>query len=111
MDHPTPINPIEQASYRAEKMGKVTLFQSERILVGLNCFEPGQEHKLHAHPGMDKLYQVIEGEGVFLLEDREITMKAGMMLVAPENVPHGIRNDSDQRLLVLAVLGPAPGKK
>lgn len=111
MEHPSPINATDHAVYKAEKMGKVTLFQSERMLVGLNCFEPGQEHKLHAHPGMDKLYQVIEGEGVFLLEDKEVTMKAGMMLVAPENVPHGIRNDSGARLLVLAVLAPAPGKK
>jgi quercetin dioxygenase-like cupin family protein len=92
-------------------MGKATLFQSSRMLVGLNCFEPGQEHKLHAHPGMDKLYQVLEGSGCFLLEDREVTMEAGMLLVAPEGVPHGIRNDSEQRLLVLAVLAPAPGKK
>jgi mannose-6-phosphate isomerase-like protein (cupin superfamily) len=30
------------------------------------------------------------------------------MLVAPEGVPHGIRNDSDRRLVVLVVMAPAP---
>jgi mannose-6-phosphate isomerase-like protein (cupin superfamily) len=30
------------------------------------------------------------------------------MLVAPENVPHGIRNSGDGRLVVLAILAPAP---
>ncbi len=109
MDHPTPISPKENAVWSSEKMGKSTLFRSDRIMVGLNAFEPGQEHALHAHEGMDKVYQVIEGNGVFLLEDNEITMEPGMMLVAPEGVPHGIRNDGTERLLVLAILAPAPG--
>ena len=89
-------------------MGKATLFRSDRLLVGLNTFEPGQEHRLHAHEGMDKLYHVLEGEGLFLLEGEELEMHAGEMLVAPDGVPHGIRNTGDGRLLVLAVLAPAP---
>lgn len=108
MDHPEAFRPRDHAIYRAEKMGKATLFSSPRILVGLNAFEPGQEHKLHAHEGMDKVYQVIEGSGRFLLEDRELPMEPGVMLVAPEGVPHGIRNDSEARLLVLAILAPSP---
>ena len=35
-------------------------------------------------------------------------MEAGVLLVAPEGVPHGIRNTASGRLLVLAVLAPAP---
>ena len=109
MDHPTVIRPREHAVFEAERMGKSTLFRSARLLVGLNAFEPGQEHALHAHAGMDKVYHVLEGRGVFLLEDRELPMAAGEMLVAPEGVPHGIRNTGDERLLVLAILAPAPG--
>ncbi len=89
-------------------MGKSTIFESERIMVGLNSFNPGQEHKLHAHSGMDKIYHVLEGSGVFVLEDREIEMEAGILLVAPEGVPHGIRNTSEERLVVLAILAPSP---
>jgi len=51
---------------------------------------------------------VLEGEGLFLLEKEEVPMTVGMLLVAPEGVPHGIRNTGGQRLLVLAVLAPAP---
>ena len=109
MDHPTLIRPEEQAVYRPDKMGKATLYQSSRLLVGLNAFEPGQEHRLHAHTGMDKVYHVLGGEGLFLLEGRQLRMRAGEMLIAPADVPHGVRNDSDERLLVLAVLPPAPG--
>ena len=90
------IRPEEHAVFRADKMGKATLFESERILVGLNCFEPGQQHALHAHVGLDKVYQVLAGQGEFLLEGRAIPMEAGLMLVAPEGVPHGIRNNGSR---------------
>ena len=109
IEHPTPIQPAEHAVYRDDKMGKATLFRSERLMVGLNAFEPGQEHRLHAHEGMDKVYQVLEGEGAFLLQGCEEPMSAGTLLVAPSGVPHGIRNTGTGRLLVLAVLAPAPG--
>jgi quercetin dioxygenase-like cupin family protein len=109
MEGPNPIRPEEHAVFAADKMGKATLFRSERIMVGLNAFEPGQEHPLHAHSGMDKVYHVVSGRGCFLLEGREILMEAGQMLVAPEGVAHGIRNDAAERLIVLAILAPSPG--
>lgn len=108
MEHPSAIRPEAHAVFRADKMGKATLFESERILVGLNCFEPGQQHALHAHAGLDKVYQVLEGHGEFLLEDRAIAMEAGVMLVAPQGVPHGVRNTGSGRLVLLAILAPGP---
>jgi quercetin dioxygenase-like cupin family protein len=108
LEHPSVFVPEEHAAFDAKKMGKATLFQSPRLMVGLNCFEPGQEHKLHAHPGLDKVYQVLSGQGVLMLEGREVPMRAGQMLVAPEGVPHGIRNTARERLVVLAILAPSP---
>ena len=108
MTHPSVVRPAEHAAYSPAKMGKSTIFESPRLLVGLNAFEPGQAHALHAHAGQDKVYQVIEGEGVFLLEGQELAMTAGDLLVAPEGVPHGVRNTGTGRLLVLAILAPAP---
>jgi quercetin dioxygenase-like cupin family protein len=109
--HPSLIRPGDHAVYRTDRMGKSTLFHSPRLLVGLNAFEPGQEHRLHAHQGMDKVYQVVSGRGLFLLEDADLEMSAGDLLVAPEGVPHGIRNTGEEKLLVLAILGPAPPVK
>jgi mannose-6-phosphate isomerase-like protein (cupin superfamily) len=108
MDHPAPFRPEDFAVYADERMGKSTIFQSDRLLVGLNAFEPGQEHRLHGHAGMDKVYYVLAGRGVFLLEGREEPLAAGMMLIAPEGVLHGIRNTGTERLLVLAILAPSP---
>jgi quercetin dioxygenase-like cupin family protein len=108
MTHPEVIRPADHAVYARDKMGKSTLFQSSRLLVGLNAFEPGQSHALHSHAGMDKVYSVVEGEGTFLLDGRELPMRAGDLLIAPEGVPHGVSNTGTGRLLVLAILAPAP---
>lgn len=108
MTHPAVIRPGDHATWRADKIGKSTLFESSRLMVGVNAFEAGQSHALHAHAGMDKLYHVLEGDGVFLLEGQELPTRAGDLLVAPEGVPHGIRAGA-ARLLVLVVLAPAPG--
>ena len=108
MTHPIVIRPRDQAVYSPQKMGKATIFESPRLLVGLNAFEPGQEHALHAHAGQDKVYYVVEGNGLFLLAGHELAMQAGDLLVAPENVEHGVRNTGHTRLLVLVVLAPAP---
>jgi mannose-6-phosphate isomerase-like protein (cupin superfamily) len=108
MQHPSAIRPEKHAVFAPDRMGKATLFASERILVGINAFEPGQEHGLHAHADMDKVYQVLLGRGLFLLEGEEVAMEAGILLVAPAGVPHGIRNTGSERLVVLAILAPAP---
>jgi mannose-6-phosphate isomerase-like protein (cupin superfamily) len=108
MDHPTVIRPADHAEWRSDRMAKTTLFESTRLLVGLNCFESGQFHALHSHKGMDKVYQVVEGEGLLLLDGQELPIRVGEMVVAPEGVAHGIRNDGPVRLVVLVILAPAP---
>ncbi len=111
MSLPEVIRPEQHAAYRPDKMGKSTIFVSPRLLVGVNAFAPGQAHALHAHQGMDKVYLVLEGEGVFLLEGAELPMRPGDMLVAPDGVPHGVRNTGDTGLAVLAVLAPGTHAK
>ena len=108
MNHPELIRPETLAAFNPEKMGKSTIFMSDLMMVGLNSFEPGQEHRLHAHADQDKMYFVIQGEGHFLLEGRELAMDAGALLVAPAGVPHGVRNTSDARLIVMVVMAPPP---
>ena len=84
---PLPVDPKAAAVYSAAKMGKATIFESPRLLVGLNAFEPGQEHASHAHAGADKVYLVVEGEGLFTLAGAEHRLRAGQVLAAPPGSP------------------------
>jgi mannose-6-phosphate isomerase-like protein (cupin superfamily) len=98
------------AKFAPDKMGNSTLMQGDFLFAGLNSFEPGQEHASHAHVGQDKLYLLLEGSGVVRVADEEELLTAGDAAFAPAGVVHSIRNTGPERLVVMAVLGPPPGK-
>ena len=43
----------ELIRYQPEKMAKVDVVSSSHLICGLNCFEPGQSQKVHAHAGAE----------------------------------------------------------
>lgn len=105
------INWREHAGSRPDKFFKATLWQGEHVMVGLNCLEAGQTQTVHAHEGADKFYFVVEGTGKFLVGDNEETVSAGMLVVAPAGVPHGVTNNGDERLSVLIGIAPFEARK
>lgn len=98
----------ERAKFNADKMTKVALAATPRALLDLYCLEPGQEQKPHAHDGQDKIYVMLQGQARVTLDAQEETLEAGQAVVAASGVPHGIRNATDQRVLVLVVVTPPP---
>jgi quercetin dioxygenase-like cupin family protein len=96
------------ARFAPDKMGKSTLVQGNFLFAGLNSFEPGQEHAPHAHEGQDKLYLVLEGEGVVRVDDQAEVLTAGDAAFAPAGAVHSIHNSGTERLVVMAVLSPPP---
>jgi len=96
------------AKFAPDKMGKSTLVQGDFLFAGLNSFEPGQEHSPHVHEGQDKLYVVLEGEGVVRVDDQAEVLTAGDAAFAPAGVVHSIRNSGTERLVVMAILSPPP---
>ena len=110
LQHPDAFRPEHYAVFNAEKMGKGPPSSSPSgSWSGSTASSRARSTSSTRTPGMDKVYQVLEGSGVFLLEDRELEMQPGTMLVAPEGVAHGIRNTGSERLVVLAILAPGPG--
>ncbi len=92
-----------------EKFYKTTLWQGEHVMIGLNCLEPGQTQKVHAHDGADKFYFVLEGHGKFTVGAEEREAKAGSLVVAPAGIPHGVTNAGELRLSLLVTIA-APFK-
>lgn len=93
---------------RPEKFYKETLFQGEHVMIGLNCFEPGQAQAVHDHAGQDKCYVVMEGSGRFTVGDEVREAGAGEVVWAQAGVPHGVENAGSARLVVLVCIAP-PG--
>ena len=84
--------------------------QGDLLFVGLNAFEPGQEHAAHAHVGQDKLYFILEGTGVVHIGEQSEILSAGDAAYAPSGVSHSIRNPGPDRLVTMVVLAPPPQK-
>jgi mannose-6-phosphate isomerase-like protein (cupin superfamily) len=101
----------EHAHFNPNKMGKVDLARGTMLSAGLNCFEAGQEHAAHVHEGQDKLYYVIEGEGILGIGDEETTFRTGDLAIAPSGVEHSLRNPGPGRLVVMVVFAPPPAEK
>ncbi|HZT09061.1 MAG TPA: cupin domain-containing protein [Chloroflexota bacterium] len=92
-----------------DKMFKSTLFESPRMLLGLNCLEPGQSDRVHTHADQDKFYFVVEGEGEFEVGGETVHAGPGHTVLAPAGVTHGVKNAGLQRLVILMGLTPWPG--
>ena len=99
-----------QAKFSPEKMAKTDVASGDTLFAGLNCFEPGQQHAAHAHPGQDKLYVVLEGDAEIQVGDEKQLVSTGGGAFAPSGVVHSVRNCGDKRLIVLAVLALPPSK-
>ncbi len=89
-------------------VGKSTLFETPRLLLGLNSLDPGVEQAIHTHEHQDKFYHVVEGRGTFTVAYEVREVGHGYVVWAPAGVEHGVRNDSDARLVLLVGISPAP---
>lgn len=96
------------ARFSEEKMVKVNLFESHRMFADLYCLLPGQEQKPHAHAENDKFYFVLEGRGTFLVGESQAMLGPGETCVAPAGEPHGVRNDSGEKMVLLVCMAPHP---
>jgi quercetin dioxygenase-like cupin family protein len=83
---------------------------TERLLVKLWYFEPGEEIQYHAHAEQEELYYVLEGEFSVKLGPSGDTELAeadpGTFWVAGPETGHGHRNVGDDDGVVLAVGAP-----
>ena len=98
----------EHVGSKAEKFYKTTLFQGERLLLGLNCLEPGQVQKPHDHVAQDKFYYVVEGNGRFQIGNEQVIAGTGEVVWAPAGVLHGVMNTGNGRLTLLVGIAPSP---
>ena len=92
------------------KFFKSTLFQSQRMLLGLNCLDPGQTQSVHTHADQDKFYFVVDGEGEFQVGEETRKCGRGLVVWVPAGAKHGVTNTRTHPLVLLVGIAPAPGK-
>jgi mannose-6-phosphate isomerase-like protein (cupin superfamily) len=98
----------KEISFSSEKIKKNSLFDSPHLFYDAYCFLPGQSQKIHVHEGSDKVYYVLRGTGRFTVGEEEEDLGAGHAVIARAGVPHGVRNETDENLVLLATMAPRP---
>jgi quercetin dioxygenase-like cupin family protein len=102
------LKPREHQRFSEEKMQKVNLFESPQMFSDTYCLEPGQEQKIHSHTDATKVYYVLEGEARVTIGESTEVLSPGSMAWALAGEPHGVRNDSGARCVLLVAMAPNP---
>jgi len=93
----------ERARFAAEKMQKLDCVETPRLLLGLNCFEPTQAQKVHAHAGADKFYLVLSGRAKVVVGSEARDVAAGDLVFAPAGVVHGVETAYERTVMLIGM--------
>lgn len=98
----------DSIAFSEEKLQKNSLFDSQRMFYDVYCLLPGQAQKVHSHDSSDKVYYVLDGTGRFTVGEEEADLNEGHAVIARAGEPHGVRNDSEDNLVLLVTMAPPP---
>ena len=98
----------DSEAFSGEKMQKNALFDSPHLFYDTYCLLPGQAQKVHAHEGSDKVYYVLRGRGRFTVAEEERDLGEGHAVIARAGDPHGVRNETQEELVLLVTMAPRP---
>ena len=79
---------------------------SENLALGTQQVMVGTGIPIHRHFKMDESFYVLEGSGIFTLNDVRHTFEKGGTIFIPKNSWHGFENP-DHELLLLWIVSPA----
>jgi mannose-6-phosphate isomerase-like protein (cupin superfamily) len=63
----------------------------------------------HLHPNTNEMQFILEGTGTIWLGDKEVTVKAGDLVVIPKGTPHGGTKPNGRALKAIAIKTPPQG--
>lgn len=98
----------DSIAFSEEKMQKNSLFDSQRLFYDTYCLLPGQAQKVHAHEDSDKVYYVLEGTARFTVGQEEEDLGEGNAVIARAGEQHGVRNETEENLVLLVTMAPPP---
>ncbi len=78
-------------------------FESPCSFVDYAVLPPGTSIGTHRHGENEEIYLILEGTGTMVLDERELAVREGHVIVNRPGGTHGLRNDSDAPLRVFVV--------
>ena len=82
------------------------IFTTDVVAVDLVCLEPGQVVEPRTLAGADAIYTVLGGRAWVVTDEVEVTLEPLQAVVVPAGIPHALRNDGVDPLIVQVVVSP-----
>jgi quercetin dioxygenase-like cupin family protein len=82
------------------------IFTTDVVAVDLVCLEPGQHIDVRTLAGADAIYTVLGGRVWVVTDEVEVTLDPLQAVVLPAGVPHALRNDGADPLILQVVVSP-----
>ncbi len=96
------LNVSELKKFDETKRHQETIWSDDRSRVSLICMRPGQEIITHTHHG-SHIWTVMEGTGEFRSGKETRSITAGQIVIVPAFEDHGIRNGSQENLVIASI--------
>ncbi len=80
-----------------EALVNLHLFDGDGFYGRLLCLTNGAQVPVHSHDHRDECFDVVEGEGTFMVDGEEIHAGPGAFLYIPSGTQHGLRADGTER--------------
>lgn len=90
--------------FNEERFTKVNIIRNSRSMAFLLNFLPGQVMKSHNHPDRELYLHVIEGNGMFLIDDEELTVEKGDVIYCGADEQIGFTNTSEDKVSIFATM-------
>lgn len=82
------------------------VFTTDVVAVDLVCLEPQQVIGARAFPTADVVYTVLGGRAWVVTDAAAATLEPLQSVMVPATVPHGVRNDSPDPLILQVIVSP-----
>jgi quercetin dioxygenase-like cupin family protein len=82
------------------------VFATDVLAVDLLSLEPHQVVDARTFPTADVIYTVLGGRAWAVTDEAEVTLEPLQSVMVPAGVPHGLRNDAPDPLIVQVVISP-----
>lgn len=100
---------VDLRDYVAFDEGAPTIrrvFATDVVAMDIVGLEPQQVVEARTLPSGDAIYTVIGGRAWVVTDEAEVTLEPLQSVLVPAGVPHGLRNDGVDPLLLQVVVSP-----
>ncbi len=99
-----PLTLTDLVDYQEGRVVSRTFLQTNVTSLTLFAFDKGEGLSSHTAAG-DAFVQILDGEALITIGGKDVTVKAGEVVVMPANVPHSLQARERFKMLLVVVKG------